>query len=105
MIKIIRSSSPTSIKVTMRGILEAKSQTFKEVLSSNYTVSTNLFKLSNDFVEGVRAKIVEKDNNPKWKPSTLEDVSNEYVDSIFKKERVLSFELEEGYYDKLISKL
>ena len=36
-----------------------------------------------DFLEGVRAVIVEKDNAPRWNPPTLEGVSEAMLDSIF----------------------
>jgi enoyl-CoA hydratase len=36
-----------------------------------------------DFLEGVRAVIVEKDNAPRWDPPTLEGVTEEMLDAIF----------------------
>jgi len=38
---------------------------------------------SPDFIEGVRAVVVDKDHSPKWSPATLEDVSDDYVATFF----------------------
>ena len=37
----------------------------------------------NDFREGIRAVLVDKDNSPKWNPSRLEDVSAEQINAYF----------------------
>ena len=36
-----------------------------------------------DFYEGTRALIIEKDGQPDWQPTSLEDVSNGLVDRHF----------------------
>jgi enoyl-CoA hydratase len=36
-----------------------------------------------DFLEGVRAVIVDKDNAPKWSPDTLAGVTDAMLDEIF----------------------
>jgi len=37
-----------------------------------------------DFIEGVRALIVDKDNSPRWKPDRPADVTAESVDAFFR---------------------
>ena len=36
-----------------------------------------------DFVEGVRALLIDKDNDPHWRYATLEEVPVEEVDKVF----------------------
>ena len=36
-----------------------------------------------DFIEGVRAVIVDKDNAPRWSPATIDGVSEAMLDEIF----------------------
>jgi len=36
-----------------------------------------------DFIEGVRALIIDKDNAPKWNPASVEEVSEHLIDQIF----------------------
>ena len=38
---------------------------------------------SHDFVEGVRAVIIEKDNRPRWQPVRIDQVTQEYVQHYF----------------------
>ena len=36
-----------------------------------------------DFVEGVRATLVDKDKDPKWSPERLDEVTDEFVERFF----------------------
>lgn len=36
-----------------------------------------------EFLEGVRSVIIDKDNNPKWAHPTLSTVDDKYVNSFF----------------------
>ena len=50
----------------------------EEALALEYRLTNRLF-LSGEFVEGVRALLVDKDKAPKWNPATLEEVSDAQV--------------------------
>jgi hypothetical protein len=38
-----------------------------------------------DFLEGVRALIIDKDNSPKWNPGRIEDVTDAMVEAFFRR--------------------
>jgi enoyl-CoA hydratase len=42
------------------------------------------FVAGHDFREGVRALIIDKDNRPEWRPSTLEEVTAADVEAYFR---------------------
>jgi len=74
--------SPTSLKVVHRQIKVGKKIGFKETFELEYKLSQE-FMRSNDFFEGVRALLVDKDKNPKWKPTTVQEVTKDMVDKYF----------------------
>ena len=82
-LRIIRTKSPTSSKVALRQMrLGAAAHAFDEVMAMEYRIAYRL-AVSADFLEGVRAVIVDKDNAPNWSPGRLEAVSEADVDAIF----------------------
>jgi enoyl-CoA hydratase len=82
-LSIIRSKSPLSTKVALRQMRDGVgAATFGEVMAMEYRIAHRL-AVSHDFLEGVRAVILDKDNQPKWVPPSLEAVSAAMVDGIF----------------------
>ena len=45
-----------------------------KVLETDFRLLHHMCHISNDFVEGIRAKLIEKDNNARWKPATVDEV-------------------------------
>ncbi|KAJ9163223.1 hypothetical protein P3X46_022914 [Hevea brasiliensis] len=84
-INSIKAASPTSLKIALRSIREGRLQNLKQCLIREYTICCNVIRatISNDFYEGSRAMLFDKDKKPKWQPSNLELVSNDMVDRCF----------------------
>ena len=75
--------SPTSLKVTLAALRNAAEwNDLASCLRQECRIAYTCLK-EPDFVEGVRAAIVDKDRNPKWRPNRLEDVSSEDVQRYF----------------------
>lgn len=79
----ISAKSPTSLKVTLRMLREARrSKDLETCLEREFAGTLQVVKLP-DFYEGIRAAIIDKDRNPKWNPATLEGVEAESVEAFF----------------------
>jgi enoyl-CoA hydratase len=80
---IIAAKSPTSCKVALRQLrLGAAMTDFADVMRMEMRIAARVV-MSPDFLEGVRAVIVDKDNRPKWSPDSLEAVGDGMIDAIF----------------------
>ncbi|XP_056093731.1 3-hydroxyisobutyryl-CoA hydrolase, mitochondrial [Rhinichthys klamathensis goyatoka] len=80
--EILAKMSPTSLKLTFRQIQEGSRMSLQEVLVMEYRLSQACMR-GHDFYEGVRAVLIDKDQSPKWRPSTLSGVSEQAVEECF----------------------
>lgn len=77
-------ASPTSLKVTLRNIRSALTfQKAEESFQQDFRISLACIA-GHDFIEGIRAAIVDKDRNPKWQPERPEAVTPDIVDRHFR---------------------
>jgi enoyl-CoA hydratase/carnithine racemase len=75
----IRRASPLSIACAFDLVRQARElSTLEEALAAEYRF-TYRSMTEGQFVEGIRAQIVDKDREPKWRPSRLEEVAAEAV--------------------------
>ncbi|MEV6415828.1 enoyl-CoA hydratase/isomerase family protein [Kribbella sp. NPDC051718] len=80
---VLAAKSPTSVKVTLRALREAADlSSLREALDQEYRLSLR-FHGSHDFLEGVRAQVIDKDRNPQWVPARLDDVAESVVAAYF----------------------
>jgi enoyl-CoA hydratase len=81
--RTLKTKSPTSLKVTLRLLREAKASTsLRQCLAREYGAALEIF-INHDFPEGIRAAVIDKDRSPKWQPATLADVTPSMIDAYF----------------------
>jgi len=79
----LRTKSPQTMKVSLRLLKEGRQMVdFAAEMTQEYAVGSRVV-VRHDFLEGVRAVIVDKDNAPVWNPDTPEGVTDELIDAIF----------------------
>jgi enoyl-CoA hydratase len=76
------TKSPTSLKVTLRQLIVGRGYDLEQALALEYRL-TQRFMAGHDFYEGVRAVVVDKDQNPNWRPPTLGEISDAEVGGYF----------------------
>lgn len=74
-LKVLNEKSPRGMVVTLRLLRLARGATsLEECLVREYRAALEVFR-SDDFREGVRAAVIDKDRNPRWSPPSVEDVT------------------------------
>jgi enoyl-CoA hydratase len=82
-LKTLNEKSPRGMVVTLKLLRLARaSSSLEECLVREYRAALEVFA-SDDFREGVRAAVIDKDRNPKWSPSRIEDVTPAMVAPYF----------------------
>lgn len=77
------TKSPQSCKVALRLLRDgATRMDFADEMRAEYGLAARI-SMRHDFIEGVRALLVDKDNAPRWDPATPEGVTDTMLDTIF----------------------
>lgn len=63
--KSLRRKSPLALSVTLEAIRRGSKAPFREVMQRELDYSLGYLK-TQDFYEGIRAQLIDKDRNPKW---------------------------------------
>lgn len=80
---VLRTKSPQAMKVSLRLLYDGGlMQSFADEMAQEYAVASRVVQ-RHDFMEGVRAVIVDKDNAPRWQPATPDAVTEHVIDQIF----------------------
>ena len=82
-LKVLNEKSPRGMVVTLKLLRLARtSSSLEECLVREYRAALAVFA-SDDFREGVRAAVIDKDRDPKWSPPRVEDVTSEMLAPYF----------------------
>jgi enoyl-CoA hydratase len=71
--------SPTALTVTLQLLRHNQGRPLEEVFEMDLKASRFLLNHP-DYLEGVRARLIDKDDHPRWRPDRLEDVGEIRLD-------------------------
>jgi enoyl-CoA hydratase/carnithine racemase len=81
--QLMRSRSPTMLSVTLRQLQRGAALDLADCFRMELGMAAQSFE-QGDFLEGVRAMLIDKDNAPRWQPSRIEDVKDAAVEAFFR---------------------
>jgi enoyl-CoA hydratase len=82
-LKTLNEKSPRGMVVALKLLRLARTaSSLEQCLVREYRAALEVFA-SDDFREGVRAAVIDKDRNPRWSPARIEDVTPEMVAPYF----------------------
>nr|XP_043626129.1 3-hydroxyisobutyryl-CoA hydrolase 1-like [Erigeron canadensis] len=81
----MKSATPLGLKIFLKLIRDGRSRNLKQCLETEYVAICHLLgrSINNDFYEGSRAMLIDKDKKPRWAPLKLEGISDEMVAKCF----------------------
>lgn len=79
----LRTKSPLALELTLAALRRARGYvSLEECLNMEYRLTVRLYE-HGEFLEGVRALIVDKDKSPEWNPARLQQVTPAMVEAFF----------------------
>jgi enoyl-CoA hydratase len=79
----IRTKAPLSLKIALAQVRRGREWSFDTCMRAEFRIVSRVVR-GEDFYEGVRAVIIDKDNTPRWRPAALCDVTDQDVERHFR---------------------
>jgi enoyl-CoA hydratase len=81
-IEALRTVSPSALAWTLRILRQGAHRTLDQCLEAEFALTRTTMRHA-DFIEGVRAMVVDKDRTPSWQPARIEDVRPADISALF----------------------
>lgn len=81
-LKAMGHVSPSALFWTLEALRRGRTLTLKQALDAEFAL-TRTTMAHPDFVEGVRAMVVDKDRQPKWQPANIDAVEPKAIAALF----------------------
>jgi enoyl-CoA hydratase len=78
----IRAKAPLSLKIALAQMRRGRDWSFEECMAAEFRIVSRV-AYGDDFYEGIRAVIIDKDNRPRWREATLAAVTAQSVERHF----------------------
>ncbi len=78
----LSSASPTSMAIIWRHLQVSRTASLAEVLNSERGLSVQCLR-KGEFAEGIRALLIDKDQQPRWRYPSLEEMDPAWIDDFF----------------------
>ena len=82
-LKQLRRKSPLALAVTLEALRRGRQMSFRECMAMELDLSLN-FLSTQDFYEGIRAQLIDKDRKPQWSHDGADAVTDEQVERMFR---------------------
>ncbi len=78
----ISSKSPTSVAIALHQVRIGGSLSFEECMRTEFRIVSHILA-GNDFYEGVRSVLIDRDNAPRWAPARFADLDRAAIEAHF----------------------
>jgi enoyl-CoA hydratase len=79
---VMRTKSPTSLCIAFEQMRRGAALDFEDAMKTEFRIVSRIGE-GRDFFEGVRAVLIDKDNQPRWEPASLAEVKRDAIEHYF----------------------
>jgi len=80
--QFLLSKSPSSLKITLKQLIDARDKTLEECFATDLILAKNFLR-HEDFFEGVRSVVIDKDRNPQYIYQTFNEFTDKDLENFF----------------------